>query len=115
METRRTKRGPIKPRTKADYERLLDRHILPTFGETPLRRITGDHVNAWYLSLNAHTPTERAHHTPIGGMVTEHTLTPCAYTNAKPRWEWFGCSCGATWTAPIDKPGKCPREKEPLK
>lgn len=44
--------------------------------------------------------------------MTGHTLVASKWDNAKPRWEWFGCSCGATWTAPIDKPGKCPREKE---
>lgn len=61
LETRRTKRGPIKPRTKADYRRLLDRHLIPTFGERTLRSIGVDQVNAWYLSMNAGTPTERAH------------------------------------------------------
>lgn len=61
LEGRRTKRGPIKPRTKADYRRLLDRHLLPTFGAAPLGKITADDVNAWYLSQNAQTPTERAH------------------------------------------------------
>ena len=61
LESRRTKHGPIKPRTKADYRRLLDRHILPTFGNMALRNIMADRVNAWYLSLNSHTPTERAH------------------------------------------------------
>ena len=61
LETRRTKRGPIKPRTKADYRRLLDRHILPTLGDLSLRNVTADRVNTWYLSLNAQTPTERAH------------------------------------------------------
>ena len=61
LEARRTKRGPIKPRTKADYRRLLDRHLLPTFGDLPLRGITADRVNAWYLAQDATTPTERAH------------------------------------------------------
>ncbi|MEA5054686.1 MAG: tyrosine-type recombinase/integrase [Propionicimonas sp.] len=51
----------MKPRTTADYRRLLDRHLLPTFGDKPLRRITADDVSAWYLSMNAQTPTERAH------------------------------------------------------
>lgn len=61
LETRRTKQGPIKPRTKADYRRLLDRHILPTFGTLRMRKITPDQVARWYLSLNSSTPTERAH------------------------------------------------------
>jgi len=61
LETRRTKQGPIKPRTRADYGRLLERHILPTFGTLRMRTITPDQVTRWYLSLNPNTPTERAH------------------------------------------------------
>lgn len=61
LANRRTKAGPLKPRTQADYRRLLDRHILPTFADRPLRLIGFDEVNAWYLSLNSRTPTERAH------------------------------------------------------
>lgn len=61
LATRRTRRGPLKPRTRADYQRYLDRHILPTFKEKPLRSIRATDVNAWYLALNQHTPTERAH------------------------------------------------------
>ena len=61
LANRRTKAGPLKPRTQADYRRLLDRHILPTFSDRPLRLIGSDEVNAWYLSLNSKTPTERAH------------------------------------------------------
>lgn len=60
LETRRTRRGPIKPRTRADYQRLLDRHLLPTFGRVPLRHIKPADVDRWYLKLDAGTPTERA-------------------------------------------------------
>ena len=61
LEARRTKQGPIKPRTKADYRRLLERHILPTFGTARMRTVTPDQVTRWYLSLNSSTPTERDH------------------------------------------------------
>lgn len=61
LATRRTKRGPLKPRTRADYQRLLDRHLMPAFGRKPLRGVRPADVNAWYLTLNEHTPTERAH------------------------------------------------------
>lgn len=40
---------------------MLDRHILPTFTDRPLRLIGSDEVNVWYSSLNSKTPTERAH------------------------------------------------------
>ena len=76
LESRRTKRGLIKPRTKADYRRLLDRHILPAFGDVSLRSITADRVKAWYLSLNAQTPTERAH---------AYQLLGAIFTAADPR------------------------------
>jgi integrase len=61
LETRRTRSGPLKPRTRADYQRLLDRHLIPAFGTTALRSITPAKVEAWYEGLNANTPTERAH------------------------------------------------------
>ena len=61
LATRRTKRGPLKPRTRADYRRYLDRHILPAFKNKPLRSIRAADVTAWYLKLDEHTPTERAH------------------------------------------------------
>lgn len=61
IEARRTRRGPIKPTTKSEYQRYLNSHILPTFGNRQLRTITQDDVNAWYLAMNHRTPTERAH------------------------------------------------------
>lgn len=60
LANRRTTRGPLKPRTKADYQRLLDRHLLPAFGAMPLQKVTAAHVVAWYESFNTNTPTERA-------------------------------------------------------
>ena len=44
----------VKPRTRATY-----RHLLPVFGETPVRDITPDMVASWYESL-AGTPGARA-------------------------------------------------------
>ncbi|MGE8692579.1 hypothetical protein [Bifidobacterium bifidum] len=49
----------VKPRTRATYRHLLDRHLLPVFGETPVRDITPDMVASWYESL-AGTPGARA-------------------------------------------------------
>lgn len=61
LAARRTARGPLKPRTRADYQRLLDRHLLPAFGRRKVRAITAADVTGWYQSLPEDTPTERAH------------------------------------------------------
>jgi integrase len=51
---------PIKPRTRAEYRRLLDKLIEPMFGATPLAGITPELVRAWYGTLPASKPTQRA-------------------------------------------------------
>ena len=51
----------LKPRTREHYQRLLDRSILPTFKNTPMRRISPTLVREWYATLNPQAPTERAH------------------------------------------------------
>ena len=62
LANRRTRRGePLKARTQADYRRYLDRHLLPTFGNLPIKSVTEARVATWYEGMNAGTPTERAH------------------------------------------------------
>jgi len=53
----------LKPRTHAHYRTLLDRHILPTFKDLPLRAVTASAVRAWYADMarQSDTPTLRAH------------------------------------------------------
>lgn len=52
----------LKPRTHAHYRTLLDRQILPTFAEVPLKTITPASVRKWYASMPAaDRPTLRAH------------------------------------------------------
>lgn len=51
----------LKPRTRAHYASLLDRLILPTFADTPIRAITPAIVRAWHTDLGASRPTLRAH------------------------------------------------------
>ena len=53
--------GELKPRTQALYRRLLDRFVLPAFGEVSLRDITPQVVRAWHSGLDASRPTQRAH------------------------------------------------------
>jgi integrase len=50
----------VKPRTRAEYRRLLDAVILPELGDAPLSALTPAKVRAWYASLDAKRPTQRA-------------------------------------------------------
>jgi integrase len=50
----------LKPRTRADYQLLLDKRILPTLGHLRLSRITVRRVHDWYHDLSPKTPTLRA-------------------------------------------------------
>jgi len=51
----------LKPRTRQHYQQLLDRFLLPEFGDAALTSITSAQVRAWHLSLGIRTPTLRAH------------------------------------------------------
>lgn len=51
----------ISQRTRTHYRRLLDKHILPTFGNSSLADITPAGVEAWYTATDARTPTVRIH------------------------------------------------------
>jgi integrase len=51
----------LKPRTRDHYQHLLDRLILPTLGDKPLKAITPVVVRSWHAELGAKTPTLRAH------------------------------------------------------
>jgi integrase len=61
LKHRQVKGRPLKDRTREHYQALLDDHIFPAFGSLPLASITGDDVRDWYNSLDAATPTMRAH------------------------------------------------------
>lgn len=59
---RKNKRGqPLSPRTRDHYRRLLDEHLLPTFGDVPLRDIEPEDVDDWHARTLVHAPTMRAH------------------------------------------------------
>lgn len=51
----------LKPRTRDHYQRLLDRQILPTLGDKPLRALTPVVIRSWHAELGSKTPTLRAH------------------------------------------------------
>lgn len=51
----------LKPRTRGDYQRIVDKHLIPRFGTTPMQAITPTMVRSWYAGLDRSTPTMRAH------------------------------------------------------
>lgn len=59
---RRTVRGrPLKDRTAEHYRKLLDQHILGTFGHVTVRAITPEAVRKWYGTCAVGAPVMRAH------------------------------------------------------
>ncbi|MBF4763385.1 site-specific integrase [Nocardioides islandensis] len=60
IETRKTKGRELRPTTRRQYRMLLDKFILPTFGDEPIDRISSEAVNAWYDGLAPGRETIRA-------------------------------------------------------
>ncbi len=60
LSRRRVRGRKLSPRTFAEYRALLDRHILPTFGDERLTAIGRHDVDRWYESLPAKKETLRA-------------------------------------------------------
>jgi integrase len=60
LETRKTKGRELRPTTRRQYRMLLDKFILPTFGDEPIDRISNEAVNAWYDALAPGRDTIRA-------------------------------------------------------
>lgn len=54
-------RHPLRPRTGAQYQHLLERYILPRFATMALAEITPAAVRDWYADLPADKPTTQAH------------------------------------------------------
>ncbi|SHV60645.1 site-specific recombinase XerD [Mycobacteroides abscessus subsp. abscessus] len=60
IETRTVKGRPLRPRTREQYEDLLDAHIYPTFKDKAVRDISMEFVDRWYAKLAPNAPTTRA-------------------------------------------------------
>jgi integrase len=52
---------PIKPRTKAHYQDILDAHLVPAFGLRPLGAITAADIRSWHTTTLTGRPTLRSH------------------------------------------------------
>lgn len=50
-----------KPRTVAHYRALLDKFLLPTFGNVKVNRITRADIERWHVQHKGQTPTYTAH------------------------------------------------------
>lgn len=79
----------LKPRTRAEYRRMLGARILPTLGEKPLSGITPADIRTWYAGLDPNRRTARAHsyallRTILGTAMQEELLdaNPCRVVGA---------------------------------
>lgn len=55
------RRRDLKPTTANHYGQLLERTLLPRFGDTALTAITSEQVRDWHADLDRDRPTWRAH------------------------------------------------------
>lgn len=51
---------PLTAATLQGYEALLRRNIYPTFGKTPLRRITPEQIRKWYSTVSTEASADQA-------------------------------------------------------
>jgi integrase len=90
LQTRTVRGRPLRPRTRAHYQSLLDDHILPTFGKKSVRSITRESVDRWYAKTAPDAPTLRAHVYSLLRTILESARTrdklidanPCAIAGA---------------------------------
>lgn len=61
LAARKVKGRPLADRTRDHYRDLLDRFILPTFGDVPLASITPEQIDSWYELVAIGRPTTQAH------------------------------------------------------
>jgi integrase len=61
LANRHVKGRPIKPRTRAHYQAVLDDHLVPTFGNRQLSAITPADVRDWHATTLVNRPTMRSH------------------------------------------------------
>jgi integrase len=61
LATRQINGRPLKGRTRAHYRQILDRELLPVFGDRPLTVVTPADIAAWYADTLTDRPTMRAH------------------------------------------------------
>lgn len=80
---------PLKASTRGEYQRMLDKHLVPAFGPRALHTITTADVRDWHRTLLPDAPTRRAHayallRAILNTAVAEDVLTanPCKVKGA---------------------------------
>ena|GEM_PF-1400292 len=48
---------PLAATTRDNYAETLERHVLPTFGDTPIGRLSPDEIRRWYRPLRERIPS----------------------------------------------------------
>ncbi len=84
LEHRTVKGRPLRPRTKAHYRKLLDDHIVSTFGNKPLRDITTAAVNTWYAKTLPDHPTMRSHTYSLLSTILDTARSPDQLIESNP-------------------------------
>jgi integrase len=89
LADRRVAGRPIKPRTRAHYQGILDDHLLPTFGNRQVAAIRPKDVREWYEVTLVDRPTMRSHgysllRTILGCAVNDEIIdnNPCRIVGA---------------------------------
>lgn len=89
LANRQVSGRPIKDRTREHYQKLLDDHLLPTFGTRQVAAIRPKDVREWYNDTLADRPTMRAHaysllRTILGSAVNDELVdaNPCRIVGA---------------------------------
>jgi integrase len=91
----------LSPTVALNYRRLLDRHILPRFGATPLRRLRTSDLDAWYAELRRHGGQGGRELAP-NSVVRIHALLHRALGRAV-KWGWLTTNPAAAASPPRPK------------
>lgn len=84
LATRTVRGRPLKPRTVAHYQAMLDDHLIPAFGKKAVRDISIDAVDRWYAKTLADKPTMRAHAYSLLRTIMETARTRDRLIDANP-------------------------------
>lgn len=54
-------RHDLRPTTRVSYACSIERHLIPTFGSTPIDEISSEAIRTWFARYGTDSPTARAH------------------------------------------------------
>jgi integrase len=91
----------LSPVVVENYRRLLDRHVIPRFGSTPLRRLRTSDLDAWYAELRRHGGRGGRELAP-NSVLRIHALLHRALGQAV-KWGWLTTNPAAAASPPRPK------------